>query len=365
MLWRKLVENKNVQHVKRHWLTISFFLGFLMDNLTLNRVDQVFDNAVLAFYVFLAMFSLALLYAGSADRLPEKWSNFMRKYAPLAVQYSFGGLLSGMLIFYGRSGSLFVSWPVMLMFVGVIYMNETVRDRVSRLIYNIAILFIGLFSYVVLVIPVFTGHMGPWVYIGSGLLALTIMWMFIQVLYRIVPRFLEIQMRKVVFTIGIIYVVFNTLYFTNIIPPIPLSLKDVGIYHSVVHFEDIGQYQLKYETGNWWYFWKDSDKVFHALPGDNIFCFARVFAPTRLKTDIYHSWEYHDPETGKWVEHYRLSYAISGGRNDGFRGYTLIQNYTPGTWRCRVETERGQVLGTETFTVDSEGEPGALVTRIE
>lgn len=183
-------------------------------------------------------------------------------------------------------------------------------------------------------------------------------------LYRFVPRFLDLQMRKLVFTVGLIFVGFNTLYFTNIIPPIPLSLKDVGIYHSVVRFED-GSYQLKYEKGAWWQFWKDSDTTFHTRPSDNIFCFAQVFAPTRLETDIYHSWDYYDEDAGSWVEHARISYNIHGGRGDGYRGYTLIKNYRDGTWRCSVETERGQVLGTEVFEVDSEGEPGTLVTREE
>lgn len=364
MLSRTFRENKNVQRVKRYWLTIAFFLGFLVDTITLNNVEQVFDNVVLATYVILAMASLLLLYASSAERLSERWNERVRKYSPLVVQYAFGGLLSGMLIFYGRSGDWLESWPFLAIFLVVIYLNETARDRVSRLIYNIAILFIGLFSYVVLVVPVVTGYMGALVFVLSGLLALIIMYWFIQLLYRFVPRFLDLQMRKLVFTVGLIFVGFNTLYFTNIIPPIPLSLKDVGIYHSVVRFEN-GSYQLKYEEGSWWQFWKDSDTTFHAGPGDNIFCFAQVFAPTRLATDIFHSWDYYDEDKGKWVEHARISYNINGGRDGGYRGYTLIKNYRDGTWRCSVETDRGQVLGTEVFEIDSQGEPGTLVTREE
>lgn len=364
MLSRQITEHKNVKRFRHHWLTVAFLLGFIVDNITLNRVDQIFDNVVLASYVLLAMISLTLLYASSAERLPEPWNSRARKYAPLIVQYSFGGLLSGMLIFYGRSGAWIESWPFLLVFLVVIYLNETVRDRVTRLIYNLGILFIGLFSYVVLIVPVVTGYMGPWIFLGSGILALVLMHWFIRLLYRVVPRFLELQMRKVVFTVGFIYVAFNTLYFTNIIPPIPLSLKDVGIYHSVVRFDD-GSYQLAYEEGRWWQPLKDSDAVFHARPGDNIFCFASVFAPTRLATDIYHSWDYYDEEAGKWVEHTRLSYSIEGGRGDGYRGYTLIQNFRDGIWRCSVETARGQVLGTEKFSIDSQGELGTLVTRIE
>lgn len=349
--------------VKRHWLTIAFVLGFLMDNLTLNRVDQLFDNFVLASYVILAMISLLLLYASAAGKLREQYLPIVRAYSPLLVQFSFGGLLSGMLIFYGRSGDWLVSWPFLLTILLVIYFNETLKDRSTRLIYNLAILFIGLFSYVVLVIPVFTGYMGAWVFIGSGVLALMIMYGFVQLLFKIVPRFMELQMKAIVFVLGTIFFAMNFLYFANVIPPIPLSLKEVGIFHSVVRF-DTEEYQLKYEKGTWWQLLKDSDDVYHPTPGGAAFCFARVFAPTRLETDIYHVWEFKN-EAGEWERYFSTSYSISGGADGGYRGYTLIQNFTDGEWRCSVETERGQVLGREYFEIDSSEEARELEIRID
>lgn len=363
-LFTKVIEHKAISRVKRHWLTLAFFFGFLLDSITLSSVEQLFDNVVLATYVVLAMLSLSWLYASLSERLPEKISTLGKKYAPVVVQFSFGGLLSGMLIFYGRSGDLWVSWPFILMILVVIYYNETIKDRAKRLLYNLAIFYIALFSYVVLIVPVLTGKMGPWVFVGSGFLALIIMYWFVRFLYRLIPRFMELQMRAIVFTLGIIFASFNFLYFADIIPPIPLSLKDVGIYHSVIRFEN-GDYQLMYEEGSWWQFFKDSDKQFHPRTGDDIFCFARVFTPTRLSVDIYHSWDYYDPQLDEWIERARIPYAIAGGNERGYRGYTLIGNYQDGTWRCSVETGNGQVLGRETFTVDSSEEPSELVTRVE
>lgn len=308
------------------------------------------------------MFSLTVLYAGISEKFGELWSLRAKEYAPYVIQYAFGGLLSGMLIFYGRSGSLFESWPFLLIIIAVIYGNEIIRDRASRLIFNIAMLTIGILSYVVLVVPVITGLIGEWVFVGSSVLAVGIMYVFIYMLQHIVPRFIEIQKRAIIFTVGFIFIVFQFLYFTNIIPPIPLSLKEVGIYHSVVRFEN-GEYQLKYEEGTWWQFWKRSDTTFHPVAGGDIFCFALVFTPTRLHTDIYHVWDYYDASQKEWIEHARLSYPIFGGRDDGYRGYTLISNYRDGKWRCSVETERGQVLGREGFTVNSTEPHEELITR--
>lgn len=350
---------------REHFLTIAFIFGFIVDNLTLNRVDQLFDNIILLTYVVLAMLSLFLLYASSAGRLPEKVTPFIRKYSPLLTQYAFGGLFSGMLIFYGRSGSWFVSWPFLLIILSVILGNEVIKDRVQRLLFNIGMLFVGLFSYVVLVVPVLIGQMGAWVFVGSGLLALLVMFLFVRSLALVVPRFITLHKRALVFIVGIIYATFNFLYFANIIPPIPLSLKDVGIFHSVVRYPEDNTYELKYEEGDWWQFYKKSDDIFHPVAGGNAFCFAKVFAPTKIETDIYHRWEYYDEETKKWVDHFRMSYPIVGGSDEGYRGYTSIQGSRDGTWRCTVETARGQVLGREVFKIDSQNPPREFQTRAE
>lgn len=360
----RYISVESLNSLRRYWLTLAFFFGFLIDNITLNRVDQLFDNLVLLTYVLVSMGSILVLYASIAKKLPRKWVEPARMYAPLFIQFSFGGLLSGMLIFYGRSGDWSVSWPFLLLIIAVIYGNETIRDRAGRLVFNLAIFFVGLFSYVILVVPVLTGLMGPWIFVGSGILALVIMRGFMTVLYRIIPNFLTLHMRTIIFTIGSIFVGFNFLYFTNIIPPIPLSLKDIGVYHNVERLDD-GNYQLTYEKGRWWEFFKNSDEEFHSIDGQPVYCFAKVFAPTRLETEIFHHWQYFDEATNEWDSYYRLSYGIAGGRGSGFRGYTMIENYQEGTWRCTVETSRGQILGREEFSIDGEGEVKELVTRVE
>lgn len=339
-----------VTQLKRYWLTISFFLGFLIDNITLNRVDQVFDNFVLASYLFLAGGSLLLLYAAHAEKVPERFRERFLTYSPMAVQFAFGGLLSGILIFYGRSGDWLSSWPFLFVILAVIAGNELLKRRAQRLIFNLSVFFIALFSYVVLIVPVVTGIMGAWIFVLSGLLALMLMYGFVRLVTWVVPRFMAHNMRMVVFSLGVVYFLFNFLYFANVIPPIPLSLKHVGIYHNVEKVNgDI--YRVTYEEGRWWEPFKRSDDVFHYQEGDEVFCFASVFAPTRLSTTIFHRWEYYDEDNEEWRTHDRLAYTIAGGRDGGFRGFTSIRSVRDATWRCTVETERKQVLGREKFEV--------------
>jgi hypothetical protein len=344
-----------------HWLTVAFFLGFITDVILLNRIDDTLDNLILLFYVLLATTAILLLYIGVSERVSGVFSRFLKKYTPIVMQYAFGGLLSGMLIFYGRSGDWLASAPFLLLIIAVILGNELVGKRSDRLVYNIALYFIGLFSYVVLVIPVILGKMGDLIFIFSGVVALLIVIIVVQILYKIIPHFMHINTKRMVVTIGFIYIGFNALYFTNVIPPIPLSLTVLEIEQSVTRLSN-GNYSIVSEKQPWYRNLPFVRNEIHPT-GNSIACFARVYAPTKLETEIFHRWEFKNAD-GNWVERFRLGYPISGANKGGYRGYTQLQNFTPGVWRCSVETKRGQVLGRQSVVVES-GKANATVTKIE
>ncbi len=350
--------------VSHHWLTIAFVLGFVTDFLLLNRVDDSFDNFVLFAYVLIATTSLFLFYAGVAERGGERVSSLLRRFMPVLMQYSFGGLLSGMLIFYGRSSDLFVSAPFLLLIVGVILANELIEKRSNRLLYNLVVYFIGLFSYLVLMVPVAIGEMGDVVFVGSGILAVLVMMMLVKLLSYVIPHYLVLQKRLIVFAIATLYIFFNTLYFLNVIPPIPLSLTELSIYQQVER-TGIGGYRLVREDEAWWQKLSPLTRTFHPLPGSGAYCFARVYAPTKIKTEIVHRWEYYDETLGEWTTRFTQSYQVTSENKNGYRGYTVSNNLVNGKWRCGVETPRGQVLGRETLIVDKSVAPKDLVTVVE
>ncbi len=344
---------KNLIHTARtNWLTMAFILGFFTDLILLNRIDDLLDNLILLFYVLLATISMLSLYAGVAEKGPAFLSRGFKKYSPIFMQYAFGGLLSGMLIFYGRSGDLLAGAPFLALILAVIVGNELVSKRSDRLVYNLALYFIGLFSYVVLVVPVITGKMGDLIFILSGLGALLVVTFVIKLLYQIVPNFIEANVSRIILTIGFIYIGFNALYFTNLIPPIPLSLNDLELVQKVNLLES-GGYRVESEIQPWYRKIPFARQVLHPT-GSSIACFSRVYAPTKLSTKIYHRWEYKD-ESGKWQQHFRFGYDISGINNGGYGGYTEIKGFFSGVWRCSVETERGQVLGRRVVRIDTSG----------
>jgi len=343
---------------RRHFLTVAFIAGFITDLILLNRVEDIFDNLILLFYVLLSTLSIILLYLGTANKVGEVWSNRLRTWSPMTMQYAFGGLLSGMLIFYGRSGDPIASWPFFLLIAVVIIGNEVISRRDQRLLFILNTYLIGIFSYIVLIVPVFTGQFGPLAFVLSGLAALLVVYGVVQILLRIVPNFLRLNMRFVVFSLLLTYIGMNTLYFTNIIPPIPLSLKEITIAHDVVRTGST--YHITYEASPRWQVWRRVQDTFHPSSTRQVSCFASVFAPSRVATEVTHIWEYRDG-SGRWQEYFRLSYPISAVGDRGFRGYTTITNFWDGEWRCRVTTPWGQIIGQQRFIIDSSVAP--VLTR--
>jgi hypothetical protein len=99
----------------------------------------------------------------------------------------------------------------------------------------------------------------------------------------------------------------------------------------------------------WYQFWKRADTTF---PTDEpVYCFTAVFAPVDLNTTIYHHWHYRLNDTKPFMHADRIPIRISGGREGGYRAYSLKQRLDPGDWRVDVETEDGRIIGRVAVTV--------------
>ena len=144
-------------------------------------------------------------------------------------------------------------------------------------------------------------------------------------------------------------IIYAILYFTKVLPPVPLSIKHIGIYHGVTRVD--GGYQLEMRRPEW-RFWESGDQTFEAAPGDKLYCFIQVFSPARFHDELKVRWRYRDPRSG-WTKGDAIPLGVSGGREDGFRGFTTKANYSPGSWRVGVETSDGREIGRISFDVES------------
>ncbi|OHA00416.1 MAG: hypothetical protein A3C07_01010 [Candidatus Sungbacteria bacterium RIFCSPHIGHO2_02_FULL_47_11] len=349
---------------EHHLSSVAFLFGFLWDNIMLTRIDLLLDNIVLSSYIIIAGIAIVVLNAHNAGRLRhpriETHAPFL---LPLLMQFAFGGLFSGFFIFYSRSGALATSIPFLIFLAALLVGNEFFRKHYSRFVFHISVFFIALFSYAIFFIPVILGKMGPRVFLLSGLVSIIIIGGILIVLSRAAPGRLRESSRMLLGSIAGLYFLFNIFYFTNIIPPVPLSLKEIGVYHSVAR-TDIGEYLVESESVPRHRFFRRTPQAFQRTENAPVYIYSAVFAPTKLATKIFHRWAYYDDAARKWITTDRLGFSIKGGRDGGYRGFTIKRNAIDGKWRVDVVTERDQLLGRIKFRVVDVAEPPHLETTI-
>jgi MFS family permease len=353
-----------IKHVKNWYLrferpisSLSLVGGFIFDIFVLERIDEPLENIWVGVHLFVAaagILLLNLLEKKKAQKdlqkmMSEKAMSILHFWLIIIVQFGFGGLLSTFLVFYFRSATLGTSWPFLLLLAVAFGLNEILKQHYVRFSFQVSMLFLSAYSFAIYIVPVVLHRIGDDVFLISGVASLAFIAAFLAVL-RLLGREHFWKNRYVIAApIVVIFLIVNILYFTNIIPPIPLSLKDGGIYHSIMKASD-GSYALEYEKGTWLDYFKPYED-YHTVPGEPVYAYSAVFSPTNLNTDIIHVWQYYDENLRKWVTASRITLPIIGGRGGGYRTYSEKANVTPGLWRVDVENSLGQIIGRLRFNV--------------
>lgn len=349
------------EFIRRHISTVAFVTGFVIDSLTLTRIDLTYENIVFVSYLTTALTGILLIHSVDTERFAPAFLVRVKAWLPVLVQLPLGGLFSGFVIFYTKSASLITSWPFVALLVTILIGNEFLRKRYERLVFQLATFYFALLSYLVLVTPIILGTINTATFMFAGVTSLFVMAVLTRIMKWLFRDLYERSARMVFLAVGGILVGFNILYFTNTIPPVPLALKEIGIYHSVVSVD--GGYDVRYEAPPTYMFWRTTAPVYHRTVNEAAYCFASVFAPTNLQTQVYHSWQ-QLTDDGLWKRASRIPYPIVGGRDGGYRGYSIKTNLPDGEWKCVVETEQGLVIGETQFTVVSADVTPPLIQNV-
>jgi hypothetical protein len=344
MRWQEV--KQFVHRYEQHISVGALIFGFILDSFTLNRPDQLFDNVILLTYLVLAGATIVFMNMRAARGRESRLTVFL----PAVLQFCFGSLSSGLLVLYFRSGTFAQSLLFFLILGGLLVGNELLRSRYAQFRFNIAIYYLLLLCYVAMTTPVLLHSIGTFVFLVSGVLSLAIIGGFFWLLVLFARKEIAQHLQPAAAIVLMVFACFNILYFMNIIPPVPLAMRDIGIYHSLLKRAD-GMYVALYEPAPWYAFWRATGSTYTLTEGKSAFCFSSVFAPTDLNAPIFHTWEYKDPSTGEWAVRSRVSFPILGGRADGYRGYSIKSSLTPGAWRCSVETAQGSLIGRTGFSV--------------
>ncbi len=343
------------QRNERHLGAVVFFFGFVTDVIALVLLDVSFVLAASGLYLALAAIAVFLTHALSSWRShPSVRRRSIAVILPLLAQYLIGNLLSWFLIFYTKSAVLEASWPFLLILLLVFVGNEWFRKYKDRIAFIAVLLFFAAYAYTIFALPLFLRELGPWIFAGSTLVAILAFGIYLFLLSRVAK--LGRTLAPLIGSCLAIVALVVTAYFTGLVPPIPLALKDSGIYHSLAREGD--RYVVMAEAGNAW--WDPRPETIHAVPGQSLYAFSAVQAPIRFGATVVHRWQRYDEEAREWTTQSRIAFPIAGGRADGFRGYSEVGSVTPGEWRVRVETENGQIIGQMRFTAVRAANPPVL-----
>ncbi len=339
---------------ERYLIPLALIVGVILDFVTFRSIQIHWSFLILAMYLVIAGTSIVLV---NATNLKSHFLLWVQAFAPFVLQFVFGALLSASLVFYWFSGALSASWPIMIVVAVLMTSNEVLRQYYLRPLAQISVFFFAVFSVSTLFFPYLFHTIDAWVFLVSGLLSFIVTLFFTLALSHWNPVVAK-DRSQITISMFVIALFMNGLYLFNIIPPIPLSLREAGVFHDV---KRAGSGYLILDEQKTWMEQLFPVQTIHLGPNEKTFVFTSVFAPTNLSTKIVHHWQFYDADSRSWVEKSKLSFSLSGGRNEGYRGYSYKSGLQAGKWRVSVETPRGQVLARIRFNAVLVNEPASLI----
>ncbi len=368
-----LAAKKSGIHATQHWLSrhqerhgkylpaAYFLLGFLFDVFTLSRIDAAFTLIQQALFIVLIGFLLSVRLRLGEEVVPKsKILAKLHKMKDPFLHFMFGSLLSAYTLFFFKSSSWTTSLVFVAVLIGLMVLNETKLFRHSNIWFKLILFSLCISSYLSYLVPILVGKVGKLTFSASMFSSLAL---YSGLGWLIIPSALrKTRDAKRLLALGLLPpLVMASFYFLKIVPPVPVSIEQIGIYHDV---KREGDEFILYSLRPWWRFWQRSDVQFEAREKDKVYCFARIFSPTRFDDQVSARWMFRNP-FGEWQTTDRIPIRIVGGRDEGFRGVTFKENYAPGRWQVRFETRDGREIGRIHFSVSPDTSASNREFRIE
>lgn len=329
--------------------SLSLIGGFIFDVITLKRLDTLWENIWILGHILIVAIFIILIHLKDNEDNDENNPKKAHFWYVNILQFFFGGILSAFLVFYFRSTDIWVTWPFLIILAIAFIANESLKRHYVRLSFQISLLFLSIYSFMIFFLPIVLHKMAVWVFILSGLISLVSISIFVGIIFSFVKDKLKESKKLTVSLISGIFVLINFLYFTNLIPPIPLSLKEAGVYYSI-NKNDEGNYEVTHEKTNlrdYFKLYKDVKKINNSP----IYVYSAIFSPKDLNLNIIHEWQYFDEIKKEWIKDSVIKLNVVGGRDGGFRTYSKRTNISPGKWKVNIKTEEGQTIGHLRFNI--------------
>ena len=246
----KLYYERNEQKVA----VLSFIGGFFFDILMVDRADSWHAIAQQVLYLAVILAALIQMFFEEGGAVPDPGSGFVLKrwyyrYRTAVVHFFLGTLLNVYTIFFFKSSSLLVSASFLVFLVFLLWANESARFKSLGLPFKFTLLALCMLCFSANVVPIFVGSIGVTVFLVSMLAGCLPLLGIVWWIRRRSPDLFARARRQMLVPLGGVLVGFLVFYFFRLIPPVPLSVPFIGVYHAVEKTQD--NYRLSHERPAW------------------------------------------------------------------------------------------------------------------
>jgi len=349
--------------LRRFLPAIAFFCGFIWDAVTMGKTVSFFDLLILTAYFFATGIILILL----GREIKPEWHNGFT----FMLQFSFGGLFSALVVFYFKSAGSLYTFIVVIALVLLLVANEYLEKSYRQRTLSWAIFAACGTMYLNFLIPHFVNSVKPvWFYL-SCILSLTLVFAIHgfavsrdRTIRSAAPvRFQDIRELRPMAPALAVVILLVILYQFQLIPPVPLVLKESYICKDFGKVE--GLYQCQAEEQSLLQTLGFDDDSIHFQPGERIYSVNAVFAPTSIVVDLEQRWWWRDEVRGTWLPMGVVPLPMEGGRKAGWRSYSYIQSSVrTGQWKVETALKDGAVLAIKHFIARNQVEPAVLTHTV-
>src|SRR5882724_6390090 len=239
---------------------ITFFCGgFMFDAVMVTRIDDA--TVLIQQGVYLAVVGLLLagVIAWNARGIePPRGLRLLWSWSVPAIHFLLGTLLNAYALFYFKAASGAAAVLFVVVISCLLLVNELPRLRRRGPVVLFGLYSLCLTSYFAYLYPVLFGRLRAWMFVAAVVTALLPLALLSRFHHSMSENRWRAARQAIAPSIGVQAVLIGLFVF-HVIPPVPLSLLHIGIYHNVTRDAATGTYQVSHEPPPWWRFWVRDD----------------------------------------------------------------------------------------------------------
>src|SRR5215471_14910304 len=239
--WHRLQAFRQRHHYAEH--LIFFGGGFAFDSVMIRRIDDALVLIQQGAYLIVVGVVLAglVIWNEKTPALPDRWKWLPNVSGPL-VHFMLGTLLNAYALFYFKSASGWSAALFVVVIAALLLVNELPMFRRLGPVVLYALYSFCLTSYFAYLYPVLLGRMRWWMFplaIATSMIPLLLL---SRLHFRVTASRWRVLRQALLPSFGA-QALLVVLFLLGFLPPVPLSLLEIGIYHDVTR-DPSGSYLL-------------------------------------------------------------------------------------------------------------------------